>query len=190
MKVSCGPGALPGRSVYTFIPCLEAPPEPEHPFHDRTVRVTRCGRICVGKRKINLSNVFAGQLWATERARDAVTHRPGGKPFQVRKRRRFRPRWRRRILHPRSRPEPNRTRAIARRTSKRRFLRPLHTSPIGKILLAGDAHDATWDYVLRHYETAASDVDLLIAPHHGRKSGRSYEFLAIPAAPFNFRPPI
>ncbi len=26
-----------------------------------TVRVTRCGRICVGQRKINLSTVFAGQ---------------------------------------------------------------------------------------------------------------------------------
>ena len=35
---------------------------PEYPFHDRTVRVTRCGRICIGKRKINLSQVFAGQI--------------------------------------------------------------------------------------------------------------------------------
>ncbi|MET1415466.1 hypothetical protein ABVF61_24555 [Roseibium sp. HPY-6] len=32
------------------------------PFHDRTVRVTRCGRICIGKRKINLNQVFAGQI--------------------------------------------------------------------------------------------------------------------------------
>ena len=38
-------------------------PEPPHyPFHDRTVCVTRCGRICIGKRKINLSQVFSGQL--------------------------------------------------------------------------------------------------------------------------------
>jgi putative transposase len=36
-------------------------PEPEYPFHDRTVTVTHCGRICIGKRKINLSHVFAGQ---------------------------------------------------------------------------------------------------------------------------------
>jgi len=35
--------------------------ELEYPFHDRTVIVTRCGRICMGKRKINLSQVFAGQ---------------------------------------------------------------------------------------------------------------------------------
>jgi hypothetical protein len=35
--------------------------ELEYPFHDRTITVTHCGRICVGKRKINLSTVFAGQ---------------------------------------------------------------------------------------------------------------------------------
>jgi len=37
------------------------PDVPEYPFHDRTIKVTRCGRICVGRRKINLSTVFAGQ---------------------------------------------------------------------------------------------------------------------------------
>ena len=36
--------------------------EPEYPFHDRTVRVTRCGRICLGRRKIGLSKVFAGEI--------------------------------------------------------------------------------------------------------------------------------
>lgn len=35
--------------------------ELEYPFHDRTITVTRCGRICIGRRKINLSQVFAGQ---------------------------------------------------------------------------------------------------------------------------------
>ena len=35
--------------------------ELEYPFHDRTITVTRCGRICIGRRKINLSAVFAGQ---------------------------------------------------------------------------------------------------------------------------------
>jgi hypothetical protein len=33
----------------------------EYPFHDRTITVTACGRICIGRRKINLSHVFAGQ---------------------------------------------------------------------------------------------------------------------------------
>lgn len=55
-------GACPG-DLYTPSPRVyEPPPDPEYPFHDRTIRVTRCGRICIGKRKINLSTVFAGQL--------------------------------------------------------------------------------------------------------------------------------
>ena len=32
-----------------------------YPFHDQTIAVTRCGRICFKSRKINLSHVFAGQ---------------------------------------------------------------------------------------------------------------------------------
>src|SRR5687768_3203799 len=33
----------------------------DYPFHDRTLTVTRCGRICFDGRKINLSAAFAGQ---------------------------------------------------------------------------------------------------------------------------------
>jgi transposase InsO family protein len=55
-------GAYPG-DVYTPSARLYEPAlEPEYPYHDRTVRVTTCGRICIGKRKINLSKVFAGQF--------------------------------------------------------------------------------------------------------------------------------
>jgi putative transposase len=32
-----------------------------YPFHDRTITVTACGRICIHTKKINLSYVFAGQ---------------------------------------------------------------------------------------------------------------------------------
>jgi transposase InsO family protein len=32
-----------------------------YPFHDRTVVVTTCGRICMHNKKINLSHVFSGQ---------------------------------------------------------------------------------------------------------------------------------
>ena len=32
-----------------------------YPFHDHTIAVTRCGRICFNRRKVNLSRVFAGQ---------------------------------------------------------------------------------------------------------------------------------
>lgn len=47
----------------------------------------------------------------------------------------------------------------------------------GRILLSGDSHDNTWEHILDKWEDDVKDVDLLIAPHHGRKSGRSYEFL-------------
>ena len=33
-----------------------------YPFHDHTILVTHCGRICFKTRKVNLSHVFAGQL--------------------------------------------------------------------------------------------------------------------------------
>jgi putative transposase len=32
-----------------------------YPFHDKTITVTHCGRICFDGRKVNLSHVFAGQ---------------------------------------------------------------------------------------------------------------------------------
>ena len=36
-------------------------PDIDYPLHDKTIVVTRCGRICLGKKKINFSTVFAGQ---------------------------------------------------------------------------------------------------------------------------------
>jgi putative transposase len=36
-------------------------PELTYPFHDRTIAVTRCGRLCFNGQKVNLSQVFAGQ---------------------------------------------------------------------------------------------------------------------------------
>ena len=36
-------------------------PEPNYPFHDRTVIVTSCGRLCLPRKKINLSVTLAGQ---------------------------------------------------------------------------------------------------------------------------------
>jgi competence protein ComEC len=46
-----------------------------------------------------------------------------------------------------------------------------------RIVFGGDSHDETWDHILDKHEDDVTDIDLLIAPHHGRKSGRSYEFL-------------
>lgn len=55
-------GGLYPSEVYTPSPReYRIPARPEYPFHDRTILVTHCGRICIGKRKISLSRVFAGQ---------------------------------------------------------------------------------------------------------------------------------
>ena len=50
----------------------EPPGDPDYPFHDRTVRVTRCGRICLGSRKINLSVALAEQLVGIREVDDQV----------------------------------------------------------------------------------------------------------------------
>src|SRR5688572_11026502 len=36
-------------------------PDVEYPFHDRDILVTACGRICMHRKKINISTVLAGQ---------------------------------------------------------------------------------------------------------------------------------
>src|SRR3984893_13891775 len=46
---------VPSRRPYEGLSDLE------YPFHDRTIMVTHCGRLCIGKNKINLSQVFSGQ---------------------------------------------------------------------------------------------------------------------------------
>jgi hypothetical protein len=56
----------PSERVY------RVPDPPEYPLHDRTVRVTQCGRICIGKRKINLSIVFAGQFVGIREVADQI----------------------------------------------------------------------------------------------------------------------
>lgn len=49
----------------------------------------------------------------------------------------------------------------------------------GNIIFPGDSHDETWDFVTQTYPDLVKDCAVLIAPHHGRKSGRSYDFLDI-----------
>jgi len=46
--------------------------ELEYPFHDRTAIVTRCGRICFNRQKINLSTVFAGQKVGIKQVADNI----------------------------------------------------------------------------------------------------------------------
>ena len=48
-----------------------------------------------------------------------------------------------------------------------------------KILFCGDSEDETWTHLLKTWPNIISDVDILIAPHHGRKSGRDFKFLNV-----------
>lgn len=48
-----------------------------------------------------------------------------------------------------------------------------------KIVFAGDSHDKTWAHILGKDRPWVTNIDLLIAPHHGRNSGRSYDFLDV-----------
>lgn len=48
-----------------------------------------------------------------------------------------------------------------------------------RILFGGDSHDETWKHILSTHERAVADIDVLIAPHHGRASERSYDFLDV-----------
>lgn len=48
------------------------PKEVEYPMHDKTLLVTQCGRICIRRRKINLSTVFAGQTVGISEVEDKI----------------------------------------------------------------------------------------------------------------------
>jgi hypothetical protein len=56
----------PATCVYTGLPDID------YPLHDKTIVVTRCGRICVGNKKINFSQVFAGQAVGIKEVHDDI----------------------------------------------------------------------------------------------------------------------
>ena len=62
----------PGEVYTPSSRIYSVPDEPDYPFHERTIRVTQCGRICIGSRKINLSAVFAGQTIGIREVADKI----------------------------------------------------------------------------------------------------------------------
>src|SRR5258706_5665365 len=46
-------------------------PELAYPFHDRDVLVTACGRLCLHRKRINISSVLAGQRLGIEEVDEA-----------------------------------------------------------------------------------------------------------------------
>jgi putative transposase len=66
-------GMKPPASAYTPSPrAYEGLPELDYPLHDKSVIVTTCGRICFQTRKINLSQVFAGQRVGIKQVEDRL----------------------------------------------------------------------------------------------------------------------
>ncbi len=53
----------------------------------------------------------------------------------------------------------------------------VYRSAGGRILLPGDAHDKTWEYVIDNSLDELENCEFMLAPHHGRDSGRSWDFL-------------
>ena len=50
----------------------EGLPEVEYPFHDKEILVTACGRICMHRKKINISTVMAGQRLGIKEVDDGI----------------------------------------------------------------------------------------------------------------------
>jgi transposase InsO family protein len=65
-------GKYPGEVYTPSAREYHHPEVPEYPFHDRAIQVTQCGRICIGRRKINLSTVFGGQYVGIREVADQV----------------------------------------------------------------------------------------------------------------------
>lgn len=55
----------------------------------------------------------------------------------------------------------------------------LYKTGTKKIIFAGDSGKKAWDYILANYKSLVSNVDVLIAPHHGRKTGGNDEYLDV-----------
>ena len=66
-------GQKPPATFYTpSKKAYEGLPDLDYPLHDKSVIVTTCGRVCFDNRKINLSQVFAGQRVGVKQVEDRL----------------------------------------------------------------------------------------------------------------------
>jgi len=54
----------------------------------------------------------------------------------------------------------------------------VYRAKAGKVVLCGDADDEAWNCALDHHPDLLRNVGFLLAPHHGRDSGRDWSFLS------------
>ena len=67
LNMKC-PGELYSLSARPY----QGLPEVEYPFHDKDILVTACGRICMHRKKINISTVMAGQRLGIKEVEDGI----------------------------------------------------------------------------------------------------------------------
>ena len=63
---------MPGEVYTPSVRSYQPPEDPSYPYHDKTICVTQCGRICMGQRKISISRSFAGQMLGIREVTDDV----------------------------------------------------------------------------------------------------------------------
>ena len=63
---------VPAEAYSASIRPYNGLPELDYPFHDRDVVVTCCGRICMHRKKINISTVLAGQRLGIKEVDDGI----------------------------------------------------------------------------------------------------------------------
>ncbi len=63
---------VPANAYHASARAYEGLPELDYPLHDKDVTVTCCGRICMHRKKINISTVLAGQRLGIKEVDDGI----------------------------------------------------------------------------------------------------------------------
>jgi len=48
-----------------------------------------------------------------------------------------------------------------------------------KVVFAGDSDKVAWEHTINNHKLKVSDIDILIAPHHGRKNNQDFSFVDV-----------
>lgn len=62
----------PGEIYMPSTKAYKGLPDVVYPFHDKTIKVTNCGRACLKGKKINLTSVLAGQNVGIKEVEDDI----------------------------------------------------------------------------------------------------------------------
>jgi hypothetical protein len=63
---------IPAELCVALPHCYDGLPELSYPFHDRDILVTACRRLCLHRKRINISTVLAGQRLGIKEVGDGI----------------------------------------------------------------------------------------------------------------------